>query len=210
MCLKRNYDTIAWFYDRLARLVYGKTLVQAQQFLIKAIPANTNVLIVGGGTGWVLEEILKIHTAGLNITYVDASAEMIARAQKRNAGKNTVGFIAAPIENAGIVGTYDVVLTPFLFDNFTDDSLRKIFSFIDAHVAADCMWLYCDFQNTEVLWQKTLLKVMYIFFRVSCGIEASCLPDAGAYFTRFGYQIKNQKGFMNGFILSAVYERRMR
>ena len=208
--MKRNYDTIAWFYDRLARLVYGKTLVQAQQFLIKAIPANTSVLIVGGGTGLVLDEITKIHTTGLNITYVDASAEMIDRAQKRNAGENKVIFIAAPIESAGIADIYDVVLTPFLFDNFTDDSLRKIFSLIDTHVAANGMWLYCDFQNTEVLWQKILLKVMYIFFRISCGIEAYHLPDAAACFAQHNYYVKDKMPFMNGFILSAVYERQMR
>lgn len=111
--LKRNYDSIAWFYDGLSRLVFGNALIKAKLFLLDSIPSNSRLLIVGGGTGWVLEEIAKKHPSGLHITSIDASAKMVALARKRNAGANQVTFITSTIEDATLVATFDVVLTPF-------------------------------------------------------------------------------------------------
>ncbi len=111
--LKRSYDTIAFFYDRLARMAYGRALVNAQLYLLNSIPAGALILIAGGGTGWVLEEIAKIHPSGLTIDYVDASGKMIALAEKRNTGANKVTFITDPIQDVQFgQKEYDVVLTP--------------------------------------------------------------------------------------------------
>ena len=205
--LKRSYDTIAWFYDRLSRLVYGSTLVKAQQFLLQAIPANSQILIVGGGTGWVLDEISKVHPSGLHITYIDASAKMIVLAKKRNVGSNKITFITSLVEDAPLAGRYDVILTPFLFDNFTEASMRRIFSLLDNHLAPNDIWLYSDFRDTSVFWQKAMLKIMYFFFRTACGIEASSLPATEACFEAHQYRIREQKAFLNGFIISTIYER---
>ena len=191
-------------------MVYGRALVKAQQYLATSIPPYARVLIVGGGTGWVLEEIAKVYHSGLYITYIDSSPKMIALAKKRNAVENMVTFIAAPIETIvadDVYDVYDVVFTPFLFDNFTDDSLRKIFSLIDKRLVKDGSWLYCDFQNTDVFWQKALLKVMYFFFRTICGIAANELPDAVGCFASYGYQVKEQKTFMSNFVVSSIYKK---
>ncbi len=205
--LKRNYDSIAWFYDRLSRLVYGQTLVKAQQFLVKDIPTDSRVLIVGGGTGWVLEEIAKIHSTGLTITYIDASPKMIAIARKRNLGDNSITFIAATIEAIDTTEVYDVVLTPFLFDNFTESGMRKVFVQLDKNLAPQGRWLFCDFQKTDIFWQKLLLKVMYFFFSVSCGIEASALPGTEICFSEHEYKIRTQKMFLDGFVASTIFEK---
>ena len=207
MFLERNYDNIAFFYDRLAGAVYGKSLIAAQQYLVKYIPANANVLIIGGGTGWILEEIANVHSSGLYITYIDASAKMIALAQKRDVGENRIKFIARPIQALEKGTVYDVILTPFFFDNFTNQNLKKIFSSVHSCTSPKGIWLYCDFQNTDIFWQKKILKIMYLFFKVSCGIEADRLPDADACFSEYGYRSKEQKLFMSGFVKSVVYER---
>jgi len=205
--LKRNYDTIAWFYDRLAGLVFGRTLVNAQLYLVSSIPAGSRILIVGGGTGWILEKIAAQHPSGLKITYIDASAKMIALAVKRKCGDNHVLFIAQGIETVMLAGAFDVVITPFLFDNFTDNSLRKIFADIDSLLKTKGLWLYCDFQNTTVLWQRAVLRVMYWFFRGSCGIEATHLPDAKACFAEHGYIVMSRRDFMNGFVTAVMYNK---
>jgi len=206
--LKRSYDTIAFIYDRLARLVFGSTLIRAQQYLlVNTISPGGSILIVGGGTGWILEEITFIQASGLNITYVDASAKMVALAKKRNTGANKVTFIALPIQQVVIDDVYDIVLTPFFFDNFTNEDAQEIFSSIDRSMNRGGVWLYCDFNKTTVFWQKTVLKIMYFFFRISCGIKTDKLPDMGSCFAKHGYQLKNQKTFLNGFINAAVYTR---
>ncbi len=205
--MKNSYDSIAWFYDRLAGFVFGRTLINAQRFLINAIPAGATVLIVGGGTGWILEEIARIHPGGLKLVYIDASAKMIEKARMRNFGNNEVAFICKPIEDAGLEGAFDVVLTPFLFDNFTNESLQKIFQAIDTHLVQGGLWLYCDFQNTDVSWQRFVLRIMYWFFRATCGIEANHLPDASSQFVHYGYSAVASATFIQQFIASVIYKK---
>jgi ubiquinone/menaquinone biosynthesis C-methylase UbiE len=168
--VKRNYDSIAFIYDRLAGLVYGRALRDAQIYLVQTIPANAHVLILGGGTGWILEEIAKVHPGGLVIDYVDASAKMTALAAKRNYRQNQVNFITARVEELEHgVKQYDVVITPFLLDNFTDEMLGEIFPVIDKHLSNNGVWLYADFRNTDVAWQRSMLKIMYVFCMFSLG-----------------------------------------
>ena len=132
---------------------------------------------------------------------------MMAQAQQRNAGGNQVNFITSPVEETNLRSVFDIVLTPFLFDNFTNTSMRKIFSLLDNHLAQNGIWLYSDFRDTDVPIQKAMLKIMYFFFRVSCGIEALGLPATEECFRDHEYKVREQKTILNGFVVSTVYER---
>lgn len=48
---------------------------------------------------------------------------------------------------------------------------------------------------------------MYLFFRLSCGIEATGLPPTEACFEDREYKILKQETFLNGFVVSSVYEK---
>ena len=113
-----NYDAIASNYDMLSRMVFFKSQVKAQIAQIKFIPSRSNILIVGGGTGWILEEISKVYSEGLKITYIEISEKMIRLASKRSARGNILEFVNLPIEDFIDDCRYDVVITAFLFDNF--------------------------------------------------------------------------------------------
>jgi ubiquinone/menaquinone biosynthesis C-methylase UbiE len=200
-----NYDNSAWFYDRLSRVIYGKALIRSQVYLLKFIPAHTEILIVGGGTGWILEEIAKVHPSGLKITYVEISAKMTALSRKRNTGNNEVIYINKEIENVSMQNQYDVVVTPFLFDNFTEQTLQKVFSHIHNSLKPGGLWLNTDFRLTGKWWQILLLHSMLIFFRIICRIEATKLPDIESCFEQYHYKISNQRAFFRNFILSTAY-----
>lgn len=207
--MSANYNNSAWFYDGLARLVYGKALVNAQVYLLQHVPVNSNVLIVGGGTGWILDELARIRPTGLSITYVEIAPAMIALSQKRNIGGNEVIFINDAIENVTSLPDFDVVVTPFLFDNFTEQTLDKVFNSIAALLKQDGLWLNASFQLTGKWWQWVLLKSMFVFFRVVCGIEASRLPGINKCFEKRKYIIKAEKTFFRGFIKSTVMKSRI-
>jgi len=200
-----NYNNSAWFYDRLSRIVYGKALVNAQVYLLKYVPANSKVLIVGGGTGWILEELSKIHSSGLNITYVEIAEHMMTLSRKRNVTGNQVAFINDAVENITLPADFDVVITPFLFDNFTEQTLGKVFSHIQSLLKKDGLWLNTDFQLTGKWWQQVLLKTMFLFFKILCGIEASKLPAIEKRFLEAGYQVVDKRTFFGDFIVSEVY-----
>lgn len=200
-----NYDNSASFYDRLSRLVFGKALVNAQIWLLPRIPKNAKVLIVGGGTGWLLEEITKLHPGGLNITYVEISAKMMALSRKRNIGNNHVEFINKAVEDAGLPADFDVVITPFLFDNFTEDSLPGVFQHVYQSLKPSGLWLNTDFQLTGKWWQYVILKSMLLFFKVLCSVPAWRLPDVGKQFGKFGYEVIEEKRFFGDFVVTRAY-----
>ncbi|MDR6942590.1 class I SAM-dependent methyltransferase [Mucilaginibacter pocheonensis] len=202
-----NYHNSAWFYDRLARLVYGRALINTQLYLLHYIEPGSNVLIVGGGTGWILEELTKIHSSGLRITYVEVAEAMMALSQKRETGSNRVVYINNAVENVDLAPDFDVVITPFLFDNFTEQTFQTVFTHIHHLLKPDGLWLNADFQLTGKWWQQLLLKSMFIFFKAICGIEARKLPGIESYFAANNYQVISEKTFFGDFIMAKVYRK---
>jgi ubiquinone/menaquinone biosynthesis C-methylase UbiE len=202
-----SFQHSAWFYDRLAGLVYGRAIINTQLYLISHIKPNNKILIVGGGTGWILEEITKRHPSGLSITYVEVAVDMMRLSKKRNTGSNEVFFINDAIENVSIKPDFDIAITPFLFDNFTAQTLAKVFNHIHSLLKPGVLWLNCDFQLTGKWWQAFLLKSMFLFFRTVCGIEANKLPEIAPYFNRMDYKIIGERTFFSGFIVARVYEK---
>lgn len=200
-----NFNNSAWFYDRLSRLVYGKAIINAQLYLIDHIPPGSNILVVGGGTGWILEEITKRYPSVLQITYVEVAAAMMALSQKRNIGNNEVTYINDVIENVNLSADFDIAITPFLFDNFTEQTLKTVFNQIHTLLKPGALWLNCDFQLTGKWWQAFLLKSMFLFFRVICGIEASRLPKIENAFKLKTYQAAAEKTFFGDFIVARIY-----
>jgi ubiquinone/menaquinone biosynthesis C-methylase UbiE len=200
-----NYNNSAWFYDRLSALVYGKALIKAQVWLLKFITPGSKILLVGGGTGRILEEIVKIHPSGLQITYVEIAPKMIELSKEKNYGDNAVVFINDAIENVNLADDFDIVFTPFLFDNFTEENFQKLFTHIHQRLKNGGLWLNADFQLTGKWWQHILLRFMFIFFRLVCGIEGNKLPDIKKCFADHGYRLMDEKVFYGEFILSSAY-----
>jgi len=202
-----NYNNSAWFYDRLSKVIYGEALIRAQVWLLQFVPPESKILIVGGGTGWILEEIAKMRPSGLDITYVEVAPKMVELSRKRDHGNSEVDFVNEPIENVVLPNDYDVVITPFLFDNFTEENFQKIFAHIHATLKPCALWLNTDFRLTGKWWQNALLRSMFLFFRAICGIEAKKLPDILAAFEKYDYQTVEQKTFFGDFILSTAYRK---
>lgn len=205
--MSANYDNSAWFYDRLSRLVYGKALIRSQVYLLKYISANGKILIAGGGTGWILEEIAKIQPSGLQITYVEISSKMMVLSRKRNTGDNKIIFINEPVEDTKENELFDVVITPFLFDNFTEETLQKVYTNIHKKLKPNGLWLNTDFRLAGKWWQYILLRLMILFFRIICGIEAKKLPQIDKCFEKHQYRIVKKKAFFGEFILSTAYQK---
>lgn len=208
--MPNNYDAVAWFYDGLAQLVFGKSLVKAQRFLVKNIQPKSHVLIVGGGTGWILEEIAHVQASTLKITYVEISGRMIAQSKNKNYLQNKVCFVHAGIEDCETDQQFDVILTPFLFDNFSETRIQNVFNQLHQNLKPDGLWLVCDFQvqdNYKSIWQKLLLQTMYLFFGLLCKVETKTLIKMNPYFDRKNYRLIQDKTFYKGFIISQFYKK---
>lgn len=207
--MKRGYDVIAGVYDLLAKVFIGKALRNAQLFLITQIPPRAKVLIAGGGTGWILEEITVLQAANLTIDYIDSSAKMIARSKLRNTGENKIRFLHQSVLEPLPGDNYDVIITPFFLDNFLQETAENIFEILSRTLNSNGLWLYADFQVNEhsSRWQKAMLFTMYAFFRMVCAIEARQLPDVATLFDKYGYKTTTTRFLSNRFIVASVYQR---
>ncbi|NCD71585.1 class I SAM-dependent methyltransferase [Mucilaginibacter agri] len=202
-----NYDNTAWFYDPLSRMVFGRSLIKSQTSLLKYIPAKANILIVGGGTGWLLDEITKVHPDGLDVTYVEISAKMMALSKNRNLGNNNVTFINRAIEDVKFLRQFDVIFTPFLFDNFTAENLHRIFNHIHNLLKPDGIWLNTDFQVAGKWWHKLILQTMYTFFKVFGAVETSTMPEIQTLFKQKNYRILSQQTYYGSFVISQAMQK---
>jgi ubiquinone/menaquinone biosynthesis C-methylase UbiE len=200
---QNNYDRVASLYDRLSRLVFQRSQVDAQVSLLQYIPAGSQLLIVGGGTGWILEHL---PPQGLTVTYVEISANMIALSRKRNLQQNTVVFIHLPVESFVPQHDYDVIITPFLFDNFAPERAQPVFRQLHHLLRKDGMWLFTDFEKSR-WWHKVLLKTMYTFFRLVAAVEAKSLYDMSACFQQAQYERVYQGAYYMGFIQAIAYRK---
>lgn len=208
--MTNNYDKIARYYDVLSRTVFRRSIINAQVCLLPYIHERSTVLIVGGGTGWILEEITRLRPAGLEITYVEISAAMLRLSAARDCKQNKVIFVHQSVETFVPSPAYDVILTPFLFDNFSAVNAEIVFDKLHTALKAGGSWLFADFVydvNEGKLWQRLLLRTMYTFFRVLCKIEASRLNDMEGMFLKFHYQRVFEEFHYRKFIRSSVYRK---
>ncbi|GAB3913206.1 class I SAM-dependent methyltransferase [Mucilaginibacter boryungensis] len=205
--MSSNYNNAAWFYDRLSRMIYGDALVKAQTHFLHYIPANANVLIAGGGTGWLLEEIAKVHPSGLHISYVEISEKMMAQARKRNVGKNIITYVNSPIEAAILSSGFDVIITPFLLDSIPPVSFDEVFRHLHQLLKPAGLWLNTDFQLTDKWWQPLLLKSMYLFFKTIGCVENVDLPLIKKHFADYGYLTIDEQTFFREFVAATIYKK---
>ena len=204
-----NYDAVAPFYDFLARAVFGSSIRKSQAVFLPMIPKKSRILIIGGGSGRILEDISNQHHSGFHITYVEISEKMIARAKKRETGNNQLCFLNKSIQDADLREVYDIIITPFLFDNFSVDTLQKVFKKLDHHLKKGGLWLFSDFQSSRnTMGQKIMLKMMYGFFSLLCKLETTTLHDPSWLFQQYAYTPLCQKTFYRGFISSLIYQKR--
>lgn len=204
-----NYNSLAKIYDGLSRIIFGEAIVRAQVKTLQYLTANSCILIAGGGTGWILEEISKIYSGGLIIFYVEKSAEMVKLAKKRNCKNNCVHFVETEIENFETDIKFDAILTFFLFDNFQEKKAKIIFEKLDALLKKNGVWLFSDFiydKKKSPLWQKCVLKIMYLFFRLTTKIETTGLVNMESHFEK-NFKSVNEFFLYAGFIKSVVYEK---
>lgn len=208
--MKNNFDSVAWCYDGLSKLVFGNKLKQSQLILLEHIREGDRLLIIGGGTGWILEELLKFIKVK-EIDYLERSANMLVRARKRMAGFSgtKVNFIQGDQTNIPCRDKYDAVIACYFFDLFSEQSIASVIPVLKNALKEKGRLLVADFFLSERshFRHKVLIRMMYIFFKMTSNIEAYKLGPfremLGKDFDeRFSYTLED------GFILSQVYEKK--
>ncbi len=201
--MESNFDKVAGTYDGLARLIFGNSIKKSQVHFLNRIPDSAKVLIVGGGTGWILEELGSIKE-NLSIDYVDSSNKMMELSKSRNAGGNHVNFIKGSYHQIQS-GSYDTIITNFFLDVFDEVELASAIEHFTKLLSDKGIWICTDFQKTGRLYHKVLLWSMHRFFNMLANLQAKKLADFRKLLLNQGLQENERKEYFNGLIYSAIY-----
>lgn len=208
---KNNYDKLAPFYDLISHSVYGQALVKAQRSVLPYILDGQNVLIVGGGTGWILNEIEKLGRKHISVTYIEASSKMVALARKRKVSFQ-VDFVCDYVEDVNTDKLFEVIITPFFFDNFQEEKCLFILDKLDKLLKSNGLFLYADFRLIEQnrkFWKKLVLKRMYLFFRIFTKIETNNLVDMATILDA-KYELKWSQFSFHDFVFAAMFQKNLK
>lgn len=215
---RTNFDWIAPVYDALAFLVFGRALQKAQLSLLSQPLAGSDpvfrtgasVLMVGGGTGWLLEQLLRQYQPA-RVLYLEQSARMSALASRRLLKSGVVGVVEFRVGDETALAPnehFDVIITPFVLDLFTEQALTthlipKLLGTLNQHGS----WLITDFVRTNRWWQQALLWSMIRFFRLTAGISTTALADWQACLLNTGLRRRQQQRWVSGMVASEIWER---
>ena len=210
-----SFNRVAPYYDRLSRWVFGDTLLAAQRHFLSQIPEGAHVLFLGGGTGLLLDDLLQLSQMK-SITYVEASARMLAMAEKRvtqlqkdNDAFPLVYFAHGTEHDIPTAQRYSVVITNFVLDMYEPAALHKMMQRIHSKLTPEAQWLFTDFeiskQPGKQWWHWLLVKSMFWFFRFAAGLKVDQLPDYKAGFDSIGFRVQAEKKFYGELIVSQVY-----
>lgn len=197
-----NYNTIAPIYDFLAQLVYGNDILKAQKTYLTAISENDNVLIIGGGSGKILLELLKIQP-NCRIDYVEASDIMIDLAKQKVHAEN-INFIHGTEQE--LKQKYDVIITAFFLDLFPFEKLLNVLQKLDMHLNANGLLLATDFYPNKSIRAKILYGLMKSFFSITTGLKSKKLYN----FDDILQQLFKKQAihfYNKGFIFSGCYRK---
>lgn len=194
---RNDFSLVAPIYDGLASLVFGGAIRRAQTKLLPALRDTRRALIIGGGTGWFLLELLD-RTDVEHVLYVEKSEIMIDKSRALLEARapqwaHRVEFRLGTDESVTAQdGAFDLLVTNFFLDLFTDENCKEMIQKLAAHLGSTGRWLFVDFHTPEGGWQRTasdaLYTVMYGFFALTSHIESRRPPHYQDSFDRLGIQ----------------------
>ena len=197
-----GFDSIAKYYDLLARLVFGSSILSSQTIFLNKIPPSSNVLVLGGGTGWWLKELLS-NIPGCRILYIERSVEMMKLAMKANKDSRIV-FMLGTENSLNSWNEFDVVITFFFLDLFQEKKLQEVIEKIRLSMKPNALWLAADFVKTK-WWLSVMLSMMYAFFWFTTGLRNQRLPNWDKLLLQNRLENVARVVFYESFIMSALY-----
>jgi len=213
---RNDFDLVAPIYDGLAALVFAGAIRRAQLQLLPQFRHARSALILGGGTGWFLLELLR-NTEIEHVLYVEKSPAMLERSRTLIATRAPhlharVDFRLGTEDSLSEAdGLFDLVVTNFYLDLFNNLNCAYIIERLASSLEPGGRWLFVDFHTPEAGWErisaKALFKAMYTFFSITSRIEARRPPHYEPTFTRLGLRTTSEATFFGTMIRARILSR---
>lgn len=210
-----SFDLLAPHYRWMEWLSAGGKLQRCRIACLDALPPPARVLIYGEGNGRFLVELLRRFPTA-QVTVVDASAAMLAQAQKRLLRTGLVDALVQFIHTDALTWTppaaaFDMIVTCFFLDCFREDQLQHLIPVIAAAATPHAQWLVADFQVADSgfrRWRsRVILALLYAFFRCVTRLPAHELVDPAPMLRAQGFQRTKHTEYDHGLLYSSTWSR---
>ncbi len=197
------------FYDVLASVGMLGAIHRSQVALLPRIGTVQRALVLGGGTGRFLAELLAAQPACRAVS-IDLSPAMtsrtVRRLQRRGLAERAELRVGS-LEQIAADETFDLVATHCFLDLFDEAGLGVVVERLAAALAPGGRWMFSDFDDQGAPSRHLFVQVLYAFFRVTSRIDAAHLPHFDAAFTRAGLRAIAESSHAAGLLRALVLQK---
>lgn len=210
-----SFDRLAPHYRWMEYVLAGEKLQRCRLAWLDKVLDCRDVLVVGEGPGRFLE-VCAHQLPQARIVCVDASRAMLARAraawEKASREPERAEFIHASLpEWRSPVAAFDLVVTQFFLDCFSEPLLSQIIANLAAAAKPAARWLLADFQIPDSgfgrLRSRVVLALAYQFFRAATRLPARSLSAPDAALCARGFRRQARGTFDWGLLRSELWMR---
>ncbi|WP_162416356.1 class I SAM-dependent methyltransferase [Cyclobacterium roseum] len=201
-----HYLLLAPFYEFFSITVIGPDFQQSKQAFLDRIQKGDTVLVLGGGTGAILPQILNQIGSTGRILYMEASGSMIKRSKQkvdRHASRQIQWIHSSRFEELPPLKS-DVIICQYFLDVLSDERIDQLFKELDSRVHSETKWIFTDFFPKAN--RKWLLYFLILVFRLLAGHSRKDLPDYPSFFQKWGWEPVHRIPFQQGFFQAICYK----
>jgi ubiquinone/menaquinone biosynthesis C-methylase UbiE len=205
-----NCDRIARWYRWLEYLGFGTELERRRRAFLPEVAGARRALVLGDGDGRFLARLAELYPWA-SIDYIDLSRRMLELARGRT-GRDSVTYYQADALTVPLDGgEYDLIVTHFFLDCFDEDDSAKLVKRISSAACSHAQWMISEFRQPEpgwrAVWAKLWLRGLYLFFKLTTGLENQRLFDHHPLLERYGFRLKRQEAALFGLLASELWIR---
>lgn len=212
----KGFNRLAFIYDFVVWLVFGNRMITLKKNFLAGLPKAESALIVGGGTGKILELALDCNLA-THVVYAELSEAMMAKTKQRlyDEHRSRVTF-CDDYSSQLSAKKYDYIILPFVLDCYRNRDIKPMIEQFSLALKTEGNIVVFDFNlNTEDgfkhrPWKVGFIKLLYIFFRFTTSIPARRLPSFGRLFNESGYYKARTASISKGWIQATAWKRENR
>lgn len=212
---RMNCDWIAKYYETLEHLSFGSHLERSRFAFLSEARMARRAIVCGGGDGRFLARLLQANSR-VQVDFVELSKRMIELACKRVASlgpafQGRVRFCKGDIGSfEPSPGGYDLIVTNFFLDCFTESELAEIVSRLASWGAPEGRWIVSDFREAKGLagriWTGAIIGGLYAAFRITTGLNVSSLPNYVAALRGQGFQLCWEEKTLGGLLYASLWQ----
>ncbi|MGB8476132.1 MAG: class I SAM-dependent methyltransferase [Candidatus Acidiferrum sp.] len=213
--LPMNCNFIARHYELLEHLSFGKCLERRRFAFLQETRSSLRAILCGGGDGRFLGRLLCSNPL-VEVDFVELSRNMTELAERRVAAlgrsfRERVKFYAGDVrEFATRPEGYDLIVTNFFLDCFTEPELGQVVARLARSAAPQARWIVSEFREADGLfgrfWTTAIIRGLYAAFRLTTGLRVTTLPDYAAALASQSFEIRCEETAFGGLLHSSLWE----